>query len=97
LLEQWASAFVRTVDDGGSFHVQPGPQTPDASVLHRVPTEGEFEDLAGAIHVLLHVVEGRMAEVEIYHSAGGRVRPSFDLERLTVWQPETWPRDLGWS
>lgn len=97
LLEQWTGALVQSVTDDGTFLVRPRAAAPDAQVRHRVPTEGEVADGAGAIHVLLHVVDGRLAEVEVYHSAAEPVSAGFDVGPMTVWQPENWPREMGWA
>lgn len=97
LLRQWSGAVVQSVTDDGTFLIRPNADAADAHVRHRIPTEGEIDDRSGAIHVLLHVTDGRMSEVEIYHDAGEPVVGGFPLDRMNVWQPENWPRDIGWK
>ncbi len=97
LLRQWSGALVQPVSDDGTFLIRPRPDAPHAHVRHRIPTEGEIEEASGSIHVLLHVLDARMSEVEIYHTAGEPVVGGFRLDRMTVWQPENWPREIGWA
>src|SRR3954451_20893479 len=66
LREQLGSATATEVDENGSLALRcaSGRQAP---VKCRVATEGECPDADGiAIHVLLHVVEGVMRELEIF-------------------------------
>lgn len=66
LVDQINNSLVRFVDENGSleFLVQTEIM---ADVKRRIPIEGEVEDGDGImIHVLLHVVDGRIAELEIY-------------------------------
>jgi hypothetical protein len=67
LLVQAKSASVKDLDDEGSIALDPGANVPLAGVERRIPVEAEFEDIDGtSVHVLLHVVDGRMNELEIY-------------------------------
>ena len=64
--EQLGKCLVRTVDKEGSLelHVQTDLK---AEVKRRIPIEGEVEDADGIlIHVLLHVVNGVVTELEVY-------------------------------
>ena len=66
LLCQLDGAQVRAIDPNGSlsFRIN-GPTT--AKVRTRVPVEAAAPDVDGAsVHVLLHVVDGRMTELEVY-------------------------------
>jgi hypothetical protein len=66
LVQQLVSAEVRSIDEGGSFRIRTS-NGPLAEVVRRIPVEAELEDLDGVtIHVLLHVVDGRLDELEIY-------------------------------
>lgn len=57
---------VRPLDADGSLELAPS-DGPRADVVGRIPVEGELEDLDGVtIHVLLHVVDGYLNELEIY-------------------------------
>ncbi len=75
---------VRTIDELGSLELrtQAGGEAP---VAKTIPVEAEAQDEDGClIHVLLHVVDGRPVELEIFKDDGSRVRqmpsPSaFDL------------------
>jgi hypothetical protein len=58
---------------------------PQAATSLRVPVEGETADADGMpIAILLHVIDGRAAEVEIYRVDGEPLRASPAAERLTV-------------
>lgn len=66
LVEQLATARVRPIDDDGSleFALDDGPR---AEVVRRIPVEAEGEDADGVtIHILLHVLDGAMKELEIF-------------------------------
>lgn len=74
LLDQMNSVTAQKIDDDGSLVLQCGPSRP-APVKCRVPTEGECVDTDGiAIHVLLHVVDGMMSELEVFKDDSSRVR-----------------------
>jgi hypothetical protein len=67
LLVQAATLKVRQIDAEGSLQLAPGPAAPTAGVEGRVPVEGVFTDDDGInVNVLLHVVDGSLAELEIY-------------------------------
>ena len=73
LRQQLRDVLVEKIDDEGSLRLRTGAG-PKASVLHRVPLEAEAVDSDGvALHVLLHVVDGRLNELEIYREDGARV------------------------
>lgn len=64
---------VRTIDHLGSLDLR-SHAAGKAKVVKRVPVEAEAEDLDGClIHVLLHVVDGRPAELEIFKDDGTSV------------------------
>ena len=66
LLRQLDSAQARAIDANGSLSFRVGGPT-TAKVRTRVPVEGEAPDVDGiSVHVLLHVVGGRMTELELY-------------------------------
>jgi quinol monooxygenase YgiN len=59
-----------------------------ANVKDRIPTEGEFKDTDGvAIHVLLHVVKGKVDELEIYKDDGSPVVRMPDPAGLRLFHP----------
>jgi len=58
--------LVKTVDEDGSLELQSQAEG-KAAVVKRIPVEAEATDEDGfVIHLLLHVVEGRPVELEIY-------------------------------
>jgi hypothetical protein len=66
LREQMSKARVRTLDVDGSLEisVEDGPL---AEVAHRIPVEAVATDSDGAsIHILLHVVDGMLQELEYF-------------------------------
>jgi hypothetical protein len=61
---------------------------PPASVGERVPTDAFGRDASGVeVGVLLHVINGYMAELEFYSTtdASGFGRPTLDSMRLAEW------------
>ena len=71
---QAQNASAKTLDAEGSIALDPGTNAPVADVERRVPVEAEFEDADGVtIHVLLHVVDGLMNEMELYREDSGPI------------------------
>jgi hypothetical protein len=73
LHEQLRTAQVRTIDEDGSlrFHVT-SPAVAD--VDQRVPVTAIFDDADGIpIYLLLHVVERKLWELEIYKADGSKI------------------------
>lgn len=65
LLKQMPSLFVAPLDAEGSLRLE--ASGPRADVKERVPVEALLEDRDGStIHVLLHVIDGLMTELEVY-------------------------------
>jgi hypothetical protein len=57
---------------------------PTAPVRRRIPVEAEGRDEDGrTIHVLLHVLDGYLWELELYRSDGGQIRSLPEPESLT--------------
>lgn len=82
LRKQLEKARVRMVDANGSLEFL-RPFGERASVDRRVPTEAEAVDRDGiVIHVLLHVVDGRLHELEIYKEDGSNVIQAVQAETL---------------
>ncbi len=72
--EQVAVASVREIDGNGSLEFAPSNK-PSAEVTRRIPVEAELDDSDGVtIHVLLHVMEGLVKELEVYRDDSGRVQ-----------------------
>jgi hypothetical protein len=81
---QLQSIQVRKIDDEGSLELV-STSGPAAMVTERVPVEGELRDRDGVgVHVLLHVVEGRITELEVFKEDGSEVLDPLDHERMTV-------------
>lgn len=75
---QLSGSQVRVIDADGSmeFHVASADIAP---VRRRVPTEARYDDSDGTpVHLLLHVVAGKVAQLEIYKADGSTIerRPS---------------------
>jgi Domain of unknown function (DUF6984) len=84
LVAQLEHAQVRTIDQNGSlmFRVV-GPRA--AQIRSRVPVEGEAVDADGmTIHVLLHVVDGQLNELELFKDDLGTVIDFPSPSKLTV-------------
>ena len=74
LVEQVAAASVREIDRNGSLEFASSVETP-AEVARRIPVEAELNDSDSVtIHVLLHVVDGFLKELEVYRDDSGRVQ-----------------------
>ena len=74
LLGQVSSVTAKEIDEDGGLALRCAPNRP-APVKCRVPTEGECADNDGVmIHVLLHVVDGVMSELEVFKEDSSRVQ-----------------------
>jgi hypothetical protein len=86
---------VRVLDEDGGLEIKsevPGT----APVVQRVPVEAEGKDEDGTtIHVLLHVVDGRPVELEIYSESITSVKrmPPVSEFEVFVLPP---PPEKGW-
>lgn len=84
LKAQWATASVRTIDADGSLEVRV-EEGLLAEVEVRVPVEARLEDTDGVtVHVLLHVIDGYIREVEVYREDSGPVQAPLEASRLRV-------------
>jgi hypothetical protein len=73
LRDQIDHVLVSPIDENGSLDLKCDVPAV-APVEKRVPTEGEAIDRDGTtIHYLLHVVAGRMKELEVYKDDSSRV------------------------
>ena len=78
IAKQVESARGRVIDKEGSLVLQ-APDVPRADVERRIPVEAEAEDADGrTFHVLLHVVDGFISELEIYTEDGLPLRGPID-------------------
>jgi hypothetical protein len=83
--KQMSAALARTIDSEGSLEFS---VTSDerAEVIHRVPVEGEYADADGVpVHVLMHVVNGVLRELEIYKADGSGISNRPDQDTINVW------------
>ena len=81
LLTQATELEARTLDAEGGIALRTSEGMPAAQVVNRVPVMAEFEDSNGVtVHVLLHVINGFLNELEIYQEGlapiAGGMRPS---------------------
>lgn len=84
LVEQSQDVLARVIDENGSLELVTD-RTPPAPVVKRIPVEAEQEDDDGVtVHVLLHVVDGRLHELEIYREDSARLRAPIDPEQLHI-------------
>jgi hypothetical protein len=82
LAAQLVGAQARRVDTEGSLELAV-TSGPPAAVVRRIPVEAEVLDADGTtIHVLLHVVDGFMNELEFFREDGGMVQGPISAERL---------------
>jgi len=91
---QLSGALVRPIDENGSllFDVRSELLAP---VKQRVPVEGWYPDvdttpLVGPfVRILLHVVAGKLFELEIYKDDGSPIIKKPELDELTVFSPDS--------
>jgi hypothetical protein len=84
LTEQMQSAAAALIDDNGSLRLY-AAVGPLAAVDRRVPIEAEVEDADGVtVHILLHVLEGRMHELEIYREDSGSLLRPLDVGAMRL-------------
>jgi hypothetical protein len=84
--EQLRSSLVRQIDDEGSLQFSPQSSVA-APVTKRIPVEGVGADSDGVpIYLLLHVVDARVRELEIYKADGSSIlrMPSGDEIEVIV-------------
>lgn len=84
LQQQATTLRVREIDRCGclELHVAPGRPAP---VVRRIPVEAETMDADGVvIHVLLHVVDGYLDELEVFREDGELPTTSIDAGSLRV-------------
>jgi hypothetical protein len=90
ILDQLRNCQVTEIDSDGSLqiHVTAGPRV---QTNFRIPVEAEFVDQDGVTaHVLLHVVDERVAELEMYKEDSSPLINKFPKnEDLTLFRPET--------
>lgn len=84
LMEQAAVASARGIDHNGSLEFA-SSDAPPAEVVRRIPVEAKLNDSDGVtIHVLLHVVDGLVKELEVYRDDSGPVQRALAPENLRL-------------
>lgn len=75
LADQANVAKVRLIDEEGSLRFSlPKSVVPASSITERVPVTASFEDCDGMpIYLLLHIVDGKLWELEIYKADGSQI------------------------
>lgn len=74
LREQLPECKVCALDANGSLRIT-AEAGKTASVVRRIPVEAEYDDADGVgVHVLLHVLEGFLHELEVYREDSNRVQ-----------------------
>lgn len=87
LREQIDRSLVRRIDENGSLEFLVGPEL-RAPVEARIPTEGYTVDTDGVlVHVLLHVLDGLVAELEIYKEDSSPVHTAPSAATLQLLPP----------
>ena len=88
--------LVRTIDKNGGLELRSQIEG-KSPVVKRVPVEAEAKDEDGVlIHILLHVVDGKPVELEIFREDGATIRrmPYPSALELIVLPPMP---DKGWA
>lgn len=91
LAAQVEEARVSQIDQDGSLQFR--TVGPDAPLGERVPVEGRYLDgtddpFGPAVNLLLHVVKGRLHELEVYKDDGTDIIVSpfaVPLDRIEIW------------
>jgi hypothetical protein len=85
LRDELSRVMAEPVDRDGSVKLITA-DGPNAPVNMRVPVEGEAQDIDGIfIHVLLHVVDGHLAELEMFKDDGSTIKNLDALRCLNVY------------
>ena len=84
IYQQIQQCLVRTIDAEQSLGFLVA-ENMHSQVKKRIPVEAEFQDADGVlIHILLHVVDGQVKELEIYKEDGSSIIESPDPSQLKV-------------
>ena len=86
IVQQLKHATVQPSDENGSLDFNIGNEPPLARVKNRIPVEARIVDVDGiTVNILLHVVDGRLNELEVYRDDSGPVRGELAPERFTIY------------
>ena len=86
LKQQLKDCTVKVLDDEGSleFFVKSSPKS---KVIRRIPIEAQVMDKDGIfIHILLHVVNGFVKELEFYKENGDPIVQPIDIHKIELVQ-----------
>jgi hypothetical protein len=73
LSQQLEDSLVRLIDQDGSLEFQVRSPIRATEVKYAVPTEATYVDSDGVtVHLLLHVVDDQLKELEIYKEDGSK-------------------------
>ena len=87
IAEQLNTALVEPIDANGSLKVFVNSDVNTVTEF-RIPAEGEVEDIDGTtIHLLLHIVNGKVDELEVYKDDGSAVIKMPDPKHLRLFYP----------
>ena len=82
--KQLEECLVKTIDENGSLRFRVKSEVV-APVKKRIPVEAEFTDSDGVMaHVLLHVLNGFVRELEVYKDDSTRLIDKLDATKLRV-------------
>jgi len=82
--EQLAQCLVRAIDEDGSVQIKASGTK--AVVERRIPVEAVFTDSDGVFcHILLHVVDGLVNELEVYKDDPSRVIDVLDPSAIRLY------------
>lgn len=85
LVQQLDDCEVREIDDNGSLEFKVETAIRANRVKYRVPTEGECEDMDNVtVHILLHVLDEKLNELEIYKEDNSKVMRPINAEDVRV-------------
>jgi hypothetical protein len=91
LRHQVDRVLVREIDENGSLELKTSSDLL-APTAFRIPTEGEAKDSDGiSVHVLLHVVDGKINELEIYKDDSSPLIKLPDPAEFTLFRPAEKP------
>jgi hypothetical protein len=83
LRDQLKFAKVSTIDQDGSIRFLVNSPKRASGISDRVPVTAIFDDTDGIpIYLLLHVVEGKLSELEVYKADGSQITARPESERL---------------
>ena len=84
LCAQMKKCLVRTLDEDNSVEFFVATDV-KSQVKRRIPVEAEFQDADGVlVHMLLHVVDGKVNALEIYKEDGSSLLENPDPSKLKV-------------